>query len=52
MYLSDTAEKDNLTITRENICPIEVKSGKAGRLKSLHLLLNEYPSALLGYVLS
>ena len=32
--------------------PVEVKSGPAGRLRSLHLLLNEYPQCAPGLVLS
>ena len=49
---SSTAEVDYLTVARGDICPIEVKSGKAGRLKSLHLLLQEYPNVPKGYVVS
>jgi uncharacterized protein len=32
--------------------PIEVKSGPSGRLRSLHLLLAEYPQSAPGLVLS
>ena len=32
--------------------PIEVKAGPAGRLRSLHLLLGQYPGAAPGVVLS
>ena len=32
--------------------PIEVKSGPTGRLRSLHLLLSEYPQCAPGVVLS
>ncbi len=49
---SSTAEVDFLTECNGQICPIEVKSGKAGRLKSLHLLLQEYPNIQTGYVCS
>ena len=49
---SSTAEVDYLTVAHGHICPIEVKSGKAGRLKSLHLLLKEFPDVPMGYVLS
>lgn len=34
------------------ICPIEVKSGASGKLRSLHQLLKEYPKIKQGYVLS
>ena len=38
-------------IERENeIIPIEVKSGKAGSLKSLHLLLNSFTDIKFAYV--
>jgi predicted AAA+ superfamily ATPase len=38
---SSNAEVDYLTTVGSRIVPIEVKSGKTGRLKSLHLLLQE-----------
>ena len=34
------------------VVPIEVKSGPSGRLRSLHLLLKEYPLCAPGLVLS
>ena len=34
------------------ICPVEVKSGAAGRLRSLRLLMDTYPNCRTGYVLS
>ncbi|RLD12866.1 nuclease [candidate division KSB1 bacterium] len=49
---SSSAEVDFLTVSNGQICPIEVKSGKAGRLKSLHLLLKEFPNVPMGYVCS
>ena len=49
---SSTAEVDYLTVAKGEICPIEVKSGSAGRLKSLHLLLKEFPNVPTGYVVS
>jgi predicted AAA+ superfamily ATPase len=49
---SSSAEVDFLTVNNGQICPIEVKSGKAGRLKSLHLLLKEFPNVPVGYVCS
>ena len=36
---SSSAEVDYLIAINNQICPIEVKSGDAGRLKNLHLLL-------------
>jgi hypothetical protein len=35
-----------------NIFPIEVKSGPKGKLKSLHLFLEEHPNIETGYVIS
>ncbi|MBK9983489.1 MAG: ATP-binding protein [Saprospiraceae bacterium] len=49
---SSQAEIDFL-IDREGVLiPIEVKSGASGRLKSLHLLLNEHAEIPHGYILS
>ena len=39
---NSSAEIDYLIAYKGRIWPIEVKSGKTGRLKSLHLLLEEY----------
>jgi predicted AAA+ superfamily ATPase len=49
---SSTAEVDFLMDAGEKIHPVEVKSGAAGKLKSLHLLLNTYPDSPQGYVFS
>ena len=49
---SSTAEVDFLISRDSNIFPIEVKSGVAGRLKSLHLLLEKFSNVENGYVLS
>jgi hypothetical protein len=38
---------DFLLARSGNIVPVEVKNGKAGSLKSLHLLLETYPSVKL-----
>ena len=46
------AEVDYLVAMRGRIVPIEVKSGPAGKLRSLHLLLREYPRCSPGLVLS
>lgn len=47
-----TAEVDYLTVFEGRIVPIEVKSGPAGRLRSLHELLARYPQCAPGVVLS
>lgn len=49
---SSSAEVDFLIAFQGNILPIEVKSGSSGRLKSLHLLLQNYPSCSNGYIFS
>ncbi len=49
---SSTAEVDYLIENNGKIIPIEVKSGTAGRLKSLHLLLKTFPQIDSGYVCS
>ncbi|RME17506.1 MAG: DUF4143 domain-containing protein [Bdellovibrio sp.] len=43
-----TAEVDYIMSRNGEIVPVEVKSGKAGRLKSLHLLMREYPHIKVG----
>lgn len=48
---SSTAEVDFLIIKDGRILPVEVKSGKSGSLKSMHLILKEYPSLPSGAVL-
>jgi predicted AAA+ superfamily ATPase len=47
-----TAEVDYLTLIDGNIVPVEVKSGPAGRLRSLHLLLKIYQNCPFGIVFS
>ena len=49
---SSTAEVDYLVALNNKICPMEVKSGPAGKLKSLHLLLQTYPNCRRGIVFS
>jgi len=49
---SSTAEVDYLAIVDGEIVPIEVKSGPAGRLRSLHMLLQTYPDCPRGLVFS
>lgn len=45
-----SAETDYLIEKEGEIIPIEVKSGKSGSLKSLHLLLDSFPSVKMAYV--
>jgi uncharacterized protein len=49
---SSVAEVDYLVIQNGRVTPIEVKSGPAGRLRSMHLLLQDYPKCAPGLVLS
>lgn len=48
---SSLAEVDFLISKNKTIVPIEVKSGSAGSLKSMHSLLKNYPNCKQGYVL-
>jgi hypothetical protein len=47
-----SAEVDFVVAAGSRVVPIEVKSGPSGRLRSLHLLLAEYPQCAPGVVLS
>jgi hypothetical protein len=47
-----TAEVDYLATIEGKVVPIEVKSGPAGRLRSLHLLLKTYQNCPYGLVFS
>jgi len=49
---SSSAEVDYLAVVDGSIYPIEVKSGPAGRLRSMHLLLQTYPDCPGGLVFS
>lgn len=49
---SSKAEVDYLIAKEGKVIPLEVKSGSAGKLRSLHLLLNTYPNVSCAYVLS
>ena len=49
---SSSAEVDYLIVRNSKIYPIEVKGGAAGKLRSMHLLLQKYPNIDQGYVLS
>ena len=47
-----SAETDYLIEKESEVIPIEVKSGKSGKLKSLHLLLQSYSNIKTAYVLT
>jgi len=49
---SSNAEVDYLLAVNNEIIPVEVKSGSSGSLKSLHLLLNQFPDIKNACVLS
>jgi predicted AAA+ superfamily ATPase len=49
---NSNAEIDYLMVEDGEIIPIEVKSGPAGKLKSLHLFINEHPATSHGIVLN
>lgn len=49
---SSNAEVDYLAVRDGTVYPVEVKSGAAGSLKSLHLLLKTYPNCPQGLVFS
>ncbi|MEI7898994.1 MAG: DUF4143 domain-containing protein [bacterium] len=49
---ASNAEVDYLVVRNGRIYPVEVKSGAAGALRSLHLMLQTYPESPAGIVLS
>lgn len=49
---SSQAEVDYLLLRGGEIYPLEIKSGPAGRLKSLHFFLKEHPKVRTAYVLN
>lgn len=49
---SSSSEVDYLAVLNGSICPVEVKSGPAGKLKSLHLYLQTYAGSPGGIVFS
>ncbi len=49
---NSTAEVDYLILKDGAIFPVEVKSGPAGKLKSMHIFLDEHPDCRKGYVMS
>jgi predicted AAA+ superfamily ATPase len=48
---NSNAEVDFLTVKKGEIYPVEVKSGPSGKLRSLHLMLENYPNCPKGLVL-
>ena len=48
---NSNAEVDFLTVKKGAIYPVEVKSGPSGKLRSLHLMLENYPNCPRGLVL-
>ncbi len=48
---SSNAEVDYLSVQKGRIYPVEVKAGPAGKLRSLHLMLQHYPNCPGGLVL-
>lgn len=49
---NSVAEIDYLYVHDGTILPIEVKSGPKGKLKSLHIFMQEHPDIKTGYVMS
>jgi len=49
---SSSAEVDYLLVQNGKIIPLEIKHGPAGKLKSLHLYLEEHPATEFGVVLN
>lgn len=49
---SSSAEVDYLFARNNAIFPVEVKGGASGKLRSMHLLIQQYPDIQQGYVLS
>jgi len=49
---SSTAEVDYVISANNRIIPVEVKSARAGRLRSMHQYMKEFPHCKVGYVFS
>ncbi len=49
---SSSAEVDFILSKKNKIYPVEIKGGAAGKMRSMHLLLEKYPHIEKGYVLS
>jgi len=47
---SSSAEIDYLAVKQGQVIPVEVKSGSAGRLRSLHMFLEQYPQSPYAYI--
>jgi hypothetical protein len=45
---SSQAEVDFLAVLEDKVLPVEVKAGKTGSLRSMHLFLNEHPESPFG----
>jgi len=52
MKKGSTAEVDYVIVRNGQIYPLEVKNGPAGKLRSMHQLLIDYPTIEKGFVLS
>lgn len=50
--MSSSAEADYVIVKDGIIYPIEVKSGPSGKLRSLHIFLDEHPELKTGLVMS
>lgn len=48
---NSNAEVDYLTVRKDKIVPVEVKSSSGGSLRSLHLMLDTHPNCPKGLVL-
>jgi len=49
---SSSAEVDYLIVRNNKIYPVEIKGGAAGKLRSMHMLLQYFPNVEQAYVLS
>jgi predicted AAA+ superfamily ATPase len=49
---SSTAEVDYVILMDNSIIPVEVKNSRAGRLRSMHQYMKEFPECRTGYVFS
>jgi predicted AAA+ superfamily ATPase len=53
MYQAFSASEVDYVLVKNNVIyPVEVKSGPAGKLKSMHLFLKEHPKCKTGIVLT
>ncbi|MFH1295714.1 MAG: AAA family ATPase [Bacteroidota bacterium] len=49
---NSSAEVDYIIVKNNRIYPVEIKGGAAGKLRSMHMVLQQYPQLEQGYVLS